>query len=327
MAPACRVEAVRAEGLNVSAGDLLPFEASVSDGALAFVPGGDDRHLTAEVERPLRFTATARTDEQRLVLARAAELAAGGVRAVAGQPVLALSPQGAGLIAHVQLGRGAPPAGRALELSVGPVAVACDDVITEPDPEPRVATALPRHVPGGELRVAATSPLVVRPVRLAPARVEVRGRGQGAFVPVWVVDRQGDDVRAVIAFSDGARVEGWVPVTVLREPSAAEAEAIERLVSSAVPETMALGLLGILEATQPGAQAEEYVGPASLRPGSAVHAEPGGARWAESGEHPLEVRVRWQRGSAHAQLLEVPGMWAPPERAWVQRGDVSLPEP
>ncbi len=327
MSPACRIEAARAEGLSVSAGDLLPFETSVSDGALAFVPGGDDRHLTAEVERPLRFTAAARADEQRLVLARAGELAAGGVRAVAGQPLLALARQDGGLIAHVQLGRGAPVAGRALELSVGPVVLACDEVIAEPDPEPRIATALPRHVPGGELRVAATTPLVLRPVRLAPARVEVRGRGRGAFVPVWVVDRQGDDVRAVIAFSDGARVEGWVPVTVLREPSAAEAEAVERLVSAAVPESMALGVLGVLEGTQPGAQADEYLGPASLRRGSAVHAEPGGARWAESGEHPLEVRVRWQRGSAHAQLLEVPGMWVPPDRAWVQRGDVSLPEP
>lgn len=324
--PVCRIEAVRAEGVVVAPPEMDPFTAHVSDGALALVPTDDDRHVVVHVEHPLRFSGEARTDEQRLVVARTTDLAAGSVRVAAGVAVSGIARDDTGLLATLQIGRAPPEVVPALDLAVGPVPLACDDVIAEADPEPRLSSALMRQVPGGEVRVAATLPLVVRPLRLAPARVEVRPYEREGFVPVWTIGRQGDDVRVAIAFSDGTRIEGWVPLTALREPSAAEAEAIERLTSLST-EPMALGMLGVLEGTQPGAQADEYVGLASLRPGSAVYAEPGRTRWAESAEQPLEVRVRWQRGARHAQLLEVPGVWVPPERAWVHRGDLSLPEP
>lgn len=322
--PPCRIEAARAEALTVAAAGVSPFGVSVSDGSLSFVPSEDERRLTVLVEHPLRFSATGHPEDQRLVLARGASFAAGAVHAVEGAPVIRIARTPRGLEGVIQIGR-APP-GSGLELAVGPVPLECGDVIAEPAPEPRAVPSLPRQVPSGELHVAAASPLVLRPLRLAPARVEVRARGRDAFVPVWVIDRQSDDARVAIAFSDGARVEGWVPRTTLREPSAAEAELVARWIAGEPPGPVALGTIGALETTPPGPQADEYVGPASLRPGSPIAAEAGGAPWARNAEVPLEVRVRWARGSAHALLLEIPGLWVQPERAWVERVDVSLPE-
>lgn len=322
--PACRVEAARAEGLLVAPEEGDPFTVAIADGTLAFTPTEDDRRLAAHVDHPLRFRALAPLDDQRLVLADGGDFAAGAVRAVAGSPIVSITRGDRALAVHVVLGRRAPLEPQGVEIVAGPLDLACDGVRSRDDP--MMTSALPRHVTGGELRVATTLPLVVRPVRAAPTSVEVRPRAQGGFVPVWMIDRQGDDARVSIAFSDGAAVSGWVPLSALREASAAEAELLAR-VTAAEPSALALSLLGERATPDAPPAIEGYVGPASLRPASAIAATPGHAPWARSADTPLEVEVRWLRGAPHVELLAVPGMWIPSGHAWAERGDVSLPTP
>lgn len=320
--PECRIEAARAERLIVSRERGDPFTVALSNGVLALTPTADGRRLTAEVEHPLRFRATAPLDDQRMVLARAAELTAGAVQAVAGASVASLATNDRGLVAQLALGRSL--SGPGIELLVGPVSLDCAQLAVSH--EPSTASVLPRHVTGGELRIASALPLIVRPVRPAPLSVEVRPREQGGFVPVWIIDRQGDDARVAIVFSDGARVSGWVELSSLREPSAEEAERIERIVGME-PERLDLNLAGATPEPDTPMAIEGYVGPASLRPSSAIMPAPGEAPWARSAEAPLEVQVRWARGDAHVELLEIPGVWIPAGLAWAERGDVALPSP
>jgi hypothetical protein len=240
--------------------------------------------------------------------------------------VLALAHTDRGIAAQLQLGRRSP-SGEGVELAVGPVRVPCDSIASLAEPEPAATTALPRHVTGGELRVASALPLVLRPLRVAPAELEVRPAHRDDFVPVWMIDREGESARVVIAFGDGSRIEGWVSTTALREPSSDETARVERMVREEGSTPVSYAALGATEALSPGPQADEYVGPASLHAGSAVLASPAGSEWARSAAQPLEVRVRWQHGQRYAELLEVPGMWIAPGHAWIERGDVAIPEP
>src|SRR5690606_3841697 len=124
-----------------------------------------------------------------------------------------------------------------------------------------------------------------------------------------------------------SRVAGWVPLSALREASAEETEIVERAVAR---EPSAIGLSVLGEMGGGGGDplpVEGYVGPASLRPSSAIAAGPGEAPWAHSAEAPLEVEVRWLRGARHVELLEIPGMWIPSGHAWVERADVAIPAP
>lgn len=326
--PDCRVEAARAEDVTVELEGRPPFSVAVSDGLLWLVPTDDERALRVEARQPLRFSARARVDEQRLVAVVEADAAAGVVRLVPGLGVLGLrqGEQG-GLAAYVKLGRRSPLAVRGVELRVGPVSLPCGGVRAEHDPEPRSSTSLLRDVPEGELRVAASAPLVVRPVRAAPAHVEVRPVERSGLVPAWVVDERGDDARIVVAFSDGARIEGWVSASALREPTTDEAEAVERIVRERAGDPFGLAMLGGGHTPEVAAQPDEYVGLASLRPGAAIFVQPGEGRWAASSESPTEVRVRWQRGARHAELLAIPGLWAPPGHAFVRRDEIAIPEP
>lgn len=320
----CRIEAVRAESLTVAPPRGDSFLVAVSDGALSFVPTEDDRSLHAEVEQPLAFRAQAPSREQRLALAADVDLAAGSVRAARGSAVLAIARAGDGVVARLKLGRRSALDTRGVELAVGPVAIDCAHIAA--DAEPIQTSAHPRHVPGGELYVASMVPLVVRPLRAAPLTVEVRAGSRGGFVPVWVVDRRGHDARIVIAFSDDSRIAGWVPRNALRAPSAAESETIERLISQERPASFELDTLGELGPRAVPHLADGYVGPATLRSSSAIAAAPGDPPWARSADRPLEVQVRWERGSPHVELIEIPGMWIPEGRAWAERPDVSLPD-
>ena len=144
-------------------------------------------------------------------------------------------------------------------------------------------------------------------------------------VPLWVLEERGEDARVAIAFSDGARLEGWVAREALREPSAEEAEWIERITADVDPGE-ALHAYGGHTAPEPAPEENVYVGLASLRPFSPILVAPDGARWAESVEHPLEVRVRWDRDADHAQLLRIPGLFVSAERAWVRVRSLAIPE-
>jgi hypothetical protein len=342
--PACRIEAVRAESMLVAvagecpfagapdasrrcrlgAGPSGPFTVSVSDGSLVLAPTDDPRRLEAEVEHPFRFRASAPVDEQRLMLTERAELAAGAVRTAPEMPVLALSTSDHGLVGELQLGRRAPT--RGLEAIVGPLPLSCDAIAATSDPEPETTTALLTPPIGGELRIATTLPLAVRPFRAAPIAAEVRPRERAAFLPVWIIDRQDDAARVVIAFSDGSEVRGWVDASALREASETEEDIASRMIGTpAETETIRHGLLGGMESLTAPPEADEQIGPAVLRPGSAIFASPGGALWAHNADTPLEVRVRWDRSSRYAELLEVPGIWITPQRAYVRRSELSIP--
>jgi hypothetical protein len=304
--------------------DRDPFPVAISDGVLAFLPTGDDQALTVHVEHPLRFDAWAPLAHQRLVLVREADFAAGAVHAAAGASVVAMTAHERGLTLHLALGARSPIDPRGIEIAAGPLEADCNQV--GPGDSAREAVAPPRHVTGGELRIASALPLVLRPVRAAPTFIELRPREASGFVPLWMLDRQGEDVRVAMEFSDGARVTGWVPLTALREASAEEAEIVERAITRE-PSFVGLARLGAMNEGDAPLPVEGYVGPASLRPSSAIAAAPGEAPWARSADSPLEVEVRWLRGATHVELLEIPGMWIPSGRAWAERGDVSIPLP
>ncbi len=323
LSPECRIEAVRAEMLSVALPGQEPFAVSITDGALALVVTDDGRALDAEVEHPLRFTARAPIDELHLVTRVEGELAAGALHVVPPLPVLALARGERGVVAHLQLGRRSPAEG--VELDVGPVPLPCESVIA-PAEASSTATALPRHVTGGELRVASAVPLVLRPLRVAPSQLEVRPAHRDEFVPLFMMNREGESARVAIAFGDGTRLEGWVATSALREPSADEAARVERMVREEGSTPIDHAAIGAFEPTQAGVQVDEYVGPASLRPSSRVRVAPGEAQWAVSAAQPLEVRVRWQRGARYAEIVDLPGMWITPGRAWVERGDLAIPE-
>ena len=319
----CRIEAARADDLSVAAPGRDPFPVAISDGLLALVPT-DDGRLSAHVEHPLRFHAEASVADQRLVLLAETDFAAGAVHATGGASIVALARSARGLTLHLALGARSPSDPRGIELVAGPLEADCDEV--GPRDGPRSSVSLPRRIPGGELRVASALPLVLRPVRAAPTSIELRPRDPGGFVPLWMLDRQGEDARVAMEFSDGARVSGWVPLVALREPSAEEAERVDRAVTSA-PTTVGLAELGMMGEGPEPLPIEGYIGPASLRPSSAIAAAPGEAPWATSAASPLEVEVRWLRGASHVELLEIPGMWIPTGRAWAERGDVAIPTP
>ncbi len=325
-APACRIESVRAEQLEVRPEGQAPFLVAVSDGALHFRLTENGEVLDAEVEHPLRFHARAPVEEQRLVIRAERELAAGSLHLVPDVPVIGLARAEHGVAAELQLGRREPDNLVGVELAVGPVTIPCELVVPEEDPL-RSRTALPRHVSGGELRVAGVLPLSLRPLRVAPTEVEIRPAHRDDFVPVWMVDRQGESARVIVEFGDGAELVGWVPLSALRDPSTEEAEQIDRMVHEEGSSAVSYGTLGLPQLTEPGPQADEYVGSASLRPDSEIFAQPGEGAWARSVAQPLEVRVRWQRRARFAQLLDVPGMSIEPEHTWVARGDLSIPEP
>lgn len=320
----CRIEATSADELRVSAADRDPFPVAISDGVLAFLPTGDDRALLARVEHPLRFEARAPLAHQRLVLVREADFAAGAVHAAPGASIVAMASRERGLALHLALGARSPVEPRGVEIVAGPLEAGCDQVA--PRDASTSTISLPRRVPGGELRVASALPLVLRPVRAAPRSIELRPREASGFVPVWMLDRQGEDARVTLEFSDGARVTGWVPLTALRDASAEEAEVVERAITRE-PSSVGLADLGLMSDGAEPLPVEGYVGPASLRPSSAIAAAPGEAAWARSAESPLEVEVRWLRGASHVELLEIPGMWIPTGRAWAERGDVAIPTP
>jgi hypothetical protein len=321
----CRIAAVRGEGLEVTPEGGEPFRVAISEGALVFAPTDDGRELAIESEQPLRFAGRARVEDQRLRVRVETDAVAGGVHLVPGVEIIGLSGEESGLNVFVQLGRRSPVAVRGIELAVGPLPLPCDAVIAEPEPEPRSATALVRAVPTGELAVAAALPLVVRPLRAAPAHVEVRPRDRMGFVPVWVVDVQGESARIAIALSDGSRLDGWVERRALREPSAAEAETVDRVIAAPAGEPMGLGVLGAIPPPTVAAGPDEQLDHASLRPGTAIYARAGEGRWAESGPVPIEVRVRWRRGAGFAELVEIPGLWVPLGYAWVRRDELVLP--
>lgn len=318
----CRLEVRSADAIEVHVSGVEPFGVAVSDGVVSLAPTDDPATYELAVTAPLRFDATARADGQLLELSRAGVHAAGSVTAVEGTLVRTLHRDGARLMAELQVGQRVPGARHGLELAVGSVPLGCEDVRgVESD---RLTLATPRRVPSVALAVA-DPPVVLRPVRAAPTELSLRPLERGVPVPLWVLEERGEDARVAIAFSDGARLEGWVAREALREPSAEEAEWIERITADVDPGE-ALHAYGGHTAPEPAPEENVYVGLASLRPFSPILVAPDGARWAESVEHPLEVRVRWDRDADHAQLLRIPGLFVSAERAWVRVRSLAIPE-
>lgn len=317
----CRIEATRAEALIVGPEDGEPFTVAVTDGLLTLSPTADGRLLHASVEHPLRFEATAPLDDQLLVLSKDAELAAGSVRAPAGTRVVALAQTERGLAGSLAFGRSFDRAHPTLV--VGPLRLDCEALTIADSPTPTAVH--PRAISGAEVRVASALPLVLRPVRAAPTTVQVRPREQDGFIPVWMTDRQGDDARVTIALSNGALISGWAELATLREPSAEEAEVLHRALS-AESVRLDVNLVDELPAPEPPAQGDgRVVGRASLRASSPIRPHPEGAPWARSSAAPLDVQIRWTRGAEHAELLEIPGMWLPRGRSWVERDALVFP--
>ena len=296
--PTCRLEVRSADAIEVDVSGVEPFGVAVSDGVVSLAPTDDPATYGLAVTAPLRFDGVARADGQLLELSGAGVHAAGSVTAVEGTLVRTLHRDGARLMAELQVGQRVPGARHGLELAVGPVPLGCEDVRgVESD---RLTLATPRRIPSVALAVA-DPPVVLRPVRAAPTELSLRPLERGVPVPLWVLEERGEDARVAIAFSDGARLEGWVA----RE---------------------ALHAYGGHTAPEPAPEENVYVGLASLRPFSPILVAPDGARWAESVEHPLEVRVRWDRDADHAQLLRIPGLFVSAERAWVRVRSLAIPE-
>lgn len=316
--PACRIEAARAEAIEVSA----EISVSVTDGALSLSPTDDPRRLAVRVEHPIRFEGTASIDDQRLTSSEPLELAAGALRAPTGVEILSIARGDRGLIAHLALGRAAGE--RGITLVAGPIAMPCA-IDANADGEAREIR--PRPPAGAELRIARRSPLEIRPVRIAPRTIEVRARRDDGVVPVWIVDRQADAARIVIEHADGSRVEGWSPLEALRAPTAAEAEAIDRLVLDPSEPAVIPAVVPALGEPAPIApNADELIGTGTLRARAEILDDANGERWAFVADTSIEARVRWARGHASVEILELPGATITPGRAWIRRADVSMPD-
>lgn len=324
--PACALTATRARSLSVELPGRDAFRVAVRRGALTLTPGPDPTRALVRVSAPLAFGAFADPADQPLELGVDAQLGAGGVEAAAGTRVLSLEATPRGIRGQLVLGRRDPTARRALELSVGPLALPCSVLRMRSPDDPEPTTVPPRRTAAAPLAMVREDPLIVRPVRIAPAELRVRRSSASSLFPVWVVDRHGDEVRVVVSFVDGSRLDGWTPASALRPPSVADAEWVERLAHVEVRESLGEDGVESVE-TWPSASsgtADAYEGEATLHAGAEVFAAPGEGRWATSAEE-LGVRVEWLPGASHARLLDVPGMWLDRSRAWVARDSLDLP--
>lgn len=299
-APACTLEARRTSTVRVGVGGEETLTLQVLDGAVRYRPGPEAEGTPVEVAGPLRFRGVADPPFEGLALRRAVEAAGGALRAPAGARVLALA-RGAApgqVRATVQLGDRSASTRLALAVAAGPVSLPCDAIGSAPA-ESRGPVRLdpPR---GAEVRMARVGQLVIRPLRMAPLRVELRRFEDEGALPVWQVDRLGRSSRVVIAFADGARAEGWADAMELRPPDDLEVMWLRAtLADGPPPEQVEVDLDGL----PADANGERLV----LPEGTSVHAATG-ARWATVAAEALEVRGRLRDDEQTYELLDIPGV-------------------